>query len=226
LQQNSGSEVFKLNRDATTLLPDIRTQRSVSLIGNNEHGRTKMLNFDTTTPVTAIVNIPAGQVHLTAADRSVASVDVRPANAAKNRDVKAAEAIAVDYTGGVLRISAPDTNQILGPSGTVEVTVQLPADSRVEAVGAATDFAVAGRFAEIRVETAKGDLTVTEAGPGKAVLRTQAGSIAVSVASGVSAALDAGTEHGRIENSLKNDGDAQLDIHATTAYGDIVARGL
>jgi hypothetical protein len=44
---------------------------------------------------------------------------------------------------------------------------------------------------------------------------------------GVSAALDASTSYGRIRNALKNtDGTADLNIHATTAYGDITARSL
>ncbi|MER5219868.1 hypothetical protein [Streptomyces flaveus] len=42
----------------------------------------------------------------------------------------------------------------------------------------------------------------------------------------MSAALDADTTYGRIHNALGNtDGAAaQLDTHATTAYGDITAR--
>ena len=62
---------------------------------------------------------------------------------------------------------------------------------------------------------------------GTVVLRTQSGDITVGAAAGVSASLDAGTGYGRINNALKNtDGTADLDIHATTAYGDITARSL
>ncbi|SNR72201.1 hypothetical protein SAMN06264365_10520 [Actinoplanes regularis] len=43
---------------------------------------------------------------------------------------------------------------------------------------------------------------------------------------GVSAALNAGAGYGRVENSLKSDGSVELDIHATTSYGDIIARSL
>ena len=58
-------------------------------------------------------------------------------------------------------------------------------------------------------------------------LRTQAGNVSVGAAAGVSASLDAGTSYGRIDNALKNtDGAADLNIHATTAYGDIAARSL
>jgi hypothetical protein len=60
------------------------------------------------------------------------------------------------------------------------------------------------------------------------VLTTQSGGISVGAAAGVSASLDAGTSYGRISNALKNfDGaGAQLDIRATTSYGDIVAHSL
>jgi hypothetical protein len=61
---------------------------------------------------------------------------------------------------------------------------------------------------------------------GTVVLRTQAGDVSVGAA-GVSAALDAGTPYGRIHNALRNsEGAPDLNIHATTAYGDIVARSL
>lgn len=62
---------------------------------------------------------------------------------------------------------------------------------------------------------------------GTVTLRTEHGEISVGAARGVSAALDAGTGYGRIHNALKNtDGGAGLNIHATTAYGDITARSL
>ena len=50
----------------------------------------------------------------------------------------------------------------------------------------------------------------------------------VGATDGASASLDAGAGFGRVHNTLKNtDGAAAgLDIHATTAYGDIVARSL
>lgn len=83
-----------------------------------------------------------------------------------------------------------------------------------------------GGLAEI--STANGDIRIAEAVRGTVVLTTQAGDVSVGAAHGVSASLDAGTSNGRIHNALKNtDGAAaQLDIHATTAYGDITARSL
>ncbi|MEV0200119.1 DUF4097 family beta strand repeat-containing protein, partial [Nonomuraea sp. NPDC050691] len=76
------------------------------------------------------------------------------------------------------------------------------------------------------ISTARGDIRIAEATGGKVVLSTLSGDISISAASGVSAALDAGTTHGRVTNALKNDGTAELDIHATTSNGDITARSL
>ncbi|MFM9458203.1 DUF4097 family beta strand repeat-containing protein [Streptomyces europaeiscabiei] len=221
-----------------------------------------MQKFDTPTPISAVLNIPAGRVRVIAADRTDTTVEVRPANAAKGRDVKAAERTTVDYRDGVLRIQAPEAkNELLGPSGTLEVTVQLPAGSRVEAKAAAAEFRGVGRLGDVVIDGAhgqvkldeaasahltllagdalvgrldgpaditsgKGDLRVTEAVRGTVTLRTGHGEISIGAAAGVSASLDAGTSYGRIRNELKNTrgAAAQLDIHATTGYGDITAR--
>ncbi|MCX5558648.1 DUF4097 family beta strand repeat-containing protein [Streptomyces sp. NBC_00038] len=221
-----------------------------------------MQKFDTPTPVSAVLDIPAGRVQFIAADRADTTVEVLPADATKDRDVKAAEQTTVAYADGILRIEAPaGKNQLFGPSGSVEVTVQLPAGSRIEAkagaaelrgVGRLGDVAFEGAYRRIKIDeaaslrltavdgdievgrlngsseisTTRGDIRITEAVRGTVVLRTQSGSIQVTAAAGVSAALDAGTAHGRVSNSLKNDGTTELDIHATTSHGDITARSL
>jgi hypothetical protein len=76
------------------------------------------------------------------------------------------------------------------------------------------------------VSTGKGDIRIAEAVRGTVVLRTQAGDVSVGAAHGVAASLDAGTTYDRIHNALKNEGAADLSIHATTAHGDLVARSL
>ncbi|MFJ8827931.1 DUF4097 family beta strand repeat-containing protein [Streptomyces sp. NPDC102467] len=223
-----------------------------------------MQKFDTPTAVQAVLDIPAGRIQFIAADRADTTVEVRPANPAKTRDVKAAEQTGISYADGVLRIQAPEaTNRILGNSGSVEVTVQLPAGSRIEAKAAAAEFRGVGRLGDVtfdgghgsvkldeaasahltgldaaitvgrlngpgEISTQRGDVTVTEATRGTLTLTTQQGDITVGAARGSSASLDAGTTYGRITNSLDNtDGPtAALNIHATTAHGDITARSL
>jgi len=221
-----------------------------------------MQNFKTPAPIAAVLDIPAGRVQFIAADRSDTVVEVLPVDPAKSRDVRAAEEIEVNYDEGVLRIArkAP-RNELFGPSGAVEVTVRLPAGSRVEARAAAAEFRGVGRLGDVTVEAAqgpvkldetnnarltlqdgdisvgrlggdaeistqKGDLTVTEAVRGAVVLSTRSGDISVGAARGSSASLDAGTSYGRVSNALRNDGTADLDIRATTSYGDITARSL
>ena len=220
-----------------------------------------MQKFDTPAPISAVLDVPAGRVQFIAADRADTVVEVLPADAAKGRDAKAAEQTRVEYGDGVLRIEVPAKNQYLGPSGSVEVTVRLPAGSRVEGKAAAAEFRAVGRLGDVAFEgayrsikldeagsvrltatdgdvevgrlggpaeisTQRGDIRIAEAVGGKVVLRTQSGDISVGAAAGVSASLDAGTGHGRITNALKNDGTAELDVHATTMHGDIAARSL
>ncbi|TDB78019.1 hypothetical protein E1264_37050 [Actinomadura sp. KC216] len=221
-----------------------------------------MRKFDTTAPITAVIDIPAGRVQIIAADRADTAVEVLPASAAKGRDVKAAEQTTVGFgDDGVLRIQAPAGNQVFGPSGAVEVTVKLPAGSRVEAttsgaelrtVGRLGDLAFAGAYRHVKIDeaagvrltaldgdveigrltgpadigTQRGDIRIAEATGGTVVLSTRSGDITVGAAAGVSAALDAGTASGRIDNALKNDGTAELEIRATTSHGDITARSL
>ena len=123
-----------------------------------------MQKFDTPAPITAVLDIPAGRIQFIAADRADTTVEVLPANASKSRDVKAAEQTTVAYGDGVLRIEAPAAkNQILGPSGSVEVTVQLPAGSRVEAKAAGAEFRGVGRLGDVAFEGAHGAVKIDEA---------------------------------------------------------------
>ncbi|MFJ9769686.1 DUF4097 family beta strand repeat-containing protein [Kitasatospora sp. NPDC101157] len=222
-----------------------------------------MQKFATPAPVSAVLDIPAGHIRFIAGDRTDTVVEVRPADSGSSRDVKAAERIEIAYADGVLRIHAPEAeNRVLGNSGTAEVTVQLPAGSRVDAKAALGEFRGVGRLGDVtlraaqgtvkldetagadlalqagditvgrlggaaEIRTQKGDLRVAEAVGGTVTLRTEYGQIEVGAARGVSAALDAGTGHGRIHNALKNaDGTPGLTVHATTGYGDIAARSL
>ena len=219
-----------------------------------------MNTFATAAPIAAVLDLAAGRVRLVAADRADTTVDVRPADPAKSRDVKAAEQTTVTYADGVLRVHTPQAkNPYFGATGSVEVTVGLIAGSRVEAKSEAAELHGTGRLGDVtfegayrsielaeaasvhltatdgdveighlhgpaRITTARGDIRIARATHGKVELRTQAGDITVGAA--VSASLDAGTSYGRIENALKNDGTAELSIHATTSRGDIVARSV
>ncbi|MBO3673591.1 DUF4097 family beta strand repeat-containing protein [Streptomyces sp. NEAU-YJ-81] len=122
-----------------------------------------MPKFETPTPIAAVLDIPAGRVQIIAADRADTAVEVRPTNASKSRDVKAAEQTTVGYADGALRIEVPVKNEYLGPSGSIEVTVQLPAGSRVEAKAASTEFRAVGRLGDIAFDGAYRQIKIDEA---------------------------------------------------------------
>ncbi|GAB7188478.1 DUF4097 family beta strand repeat-containing protein [Kitasatospora sp. Ki12] len=193
-----------------------------------------MQKFDTTAPITAALDLPAGLIRFVADERSDTTVEVLPADASKNRDVKAAEQIRVAYADGLLRIEAPAAkNRILGDSGRVEVTVRLPAGSRVEAKAALAELHGTGRLGDVTFEGAQATVTLEEtagarltvqAGDihlgrlnGPAQLSTRKGNLRIDEATGGTLALR--TEHGDISVVAARGVSATLD--AGTSYGRV-----
>jgi DUF4097 and DUF4098 domain-containing protein YvlB len=104
------------------------------------------------------------------------------------------------------------------------IKIDVAASVRLTAIDGDVEI---GRLAgPAQISTARGNIRITEAVHGAVVLRTQSGDITVAAAASVSAALDAGTGYGRINNALRNDGTAELNIRATTSHGDITTRSL
>jgi hypothetical protein len=171
-----------------------------------------MHKFDTPTPITAVLDIPAGRVRFIAADRVDTTVEIRPANAAKRRDVKVAEQTTVGYDDGVLRIDAPAArSQYLAPSGSVEVTVQLPAGSRIDGKAAVAEFRGVGRFGDVALE-AYSAVTIDEAASAR--LTTYAGDVAVGRLTGPA---EISTQQGDIHVAEAVSGTVVL----TTQMGDV-----
>ncbi|NUW47072.1 DUF4097 family beta strand repeat-containing protein [Nonomuraea rhodomycinica] len=192
-----------------------------------------MQKFDTAAPITAVLDIPAGRVQIIAADRADTTVEIRPANAAKSRDVKAAEQTTVAYADGVLRIETATKNEYFGPSGAIEVTVELPAGSRLEAktgsaelrtVGRLGDVAFDGAYHQIKLdETASLRLTATDGDVevgrlgGPAEISTARGDIRIAEATGGKVVLR--TQSGDISVNAAAGVSAALD--AATTHGRI-----
>ncbi|MGI5211758.1 DUF4097 family beta strand repeat-containing protein [Plantactinospora sp. CA-290183] len=123
-----------------------------------------MQKFDTPAPISAVLDIPAGRIQFIAADRADTTVEVLPADPAKSRDTATAERTTVAYADGVLRITAPTPdNKLFGPSGSLAVTVQLPADSRIEARTASAELRGVGRLGDIAFEGAYRNIKIDEA---------------------------------------------------------------
>ncbi|MFF9803033.1 DUF4097 family beta strand repeat-containing protein [Streptomyces rochei] len=139
-----------------------------------------MQKFATPIPISALLDIPAGHIRFIAADRTDTTVEILPADASKSRDTKAAEQITVTYGDGdgVLRIEAPPAkNRILGASGAVEVTVQLPAGSRIDAKAADGELRGVGRLGDVTFKGAQGTVKLDETAGARLTL--MAGDISV-----------------------------------------------
>ncbi|MFF5936553.1 DUF4097 family beta strand repeat-containing protein [Streptomyces sp. NPDC012508] len=193
-----------------------------------------MQKFDTLAPIAAVLDIPAGRIRFIAADRADTTVEILPADASNGRDVKAAEQTRVEFAHGVLRIeAAPAKREILGSSGSVEVTVQLPAGSRVEAKAAAAELRGVGRLGDVTVEAAQGPVKLDEAASvrvallagdvvvgrlgGPAEISTKKGDIRIAEATGGEVVLR--TDAGEISVDAARGVSASLD--AGTSYGRI-----
>ncbi|MGY0488509.1 DUF4097 family beta strand repeat-containing protein [Streptomyces sp. WG-D5] len=193
-----------------------------------------MQKFDTPATISAVLNLPAGRVQVIAADRADTTVDVRPADSSKGRDVKAAEQTAVEFADGVLRVDAPaEKNQLLGASGAVEITVQLPSGSAVRTVSAAVEFRGVGRLGDLVCEGAHGTVKIDEAASvhlsayagdvtvgrltGSADIKVQKGDIRVTEAT--SGALELRTMMGDVTVDAAPGVSATLD--AGTGYGRV-----
>ncbi|MFF3889313.1 DUF4097 family beta strand repeat-containing protein [Streptomyces sp. NPDC001914] len=123
-----------------------------------------MQTFATTAPVSAVLDIPAGRVRFIATDRTDTTVEVLPADPARSRDTKAAEQATVTCADGVLRVTAPGAgNGLLGATGSLEVTVQLPAGSHVEAKAAAAELRCEGRLGDVAFDGAHRRIRIDEA---------------------------------------------------------------
>ena len=143
-----------------------------------------MPRFDTAGPISATIDVVVGDVRISAGDGAAAVIDVRPSDASKDEDVKAAEQTRVEYANEHLLVKTPKVRswrqRDAGPS--VDVTIELPAGSQVRATGQMTDFAGDGRLGDCRIRTGMGQIALDEvAAPS---LKTGIGDITVERATG------------------------------------------
>ena len=158
-----------------------------------------MPSFDTPEPISVIAHVGAGSLRFTAADRLDTVVEVRPRDPKRDKDVRAAEQTEVTYVSGALTVRTKE-RRMIGPSGVVDVTVELPTGSGVEMTGSWAQVFGEGRLGEVRVKTSTGDVRLDTTGPleltvshgsitvdrveGKAEITTSSGSMRVGLIDG------------------------------------------
>ncbi|MEV2216503.1 DUF4097 family beta strand repeat-containing protein [Streptomyces sp. NPDC050997] len=179
--------------------------------------------FDTPEPISVTAHVGAGSIQFTAGDRPDTVVEVRPRDPKRDKDVRAAEQTEVTYAGGVLTVRTKE-RRMIGPSGAVDVTVDLPTDSRVELTGSWVQVLGEGRLGEVRVKTSTGDVRLDTTGPLQ--LTASHGSITVDRVEGTA---EITTSSGSLRVGLL-DGPAVLkNSHGTTtvdaAIGELRVNG-
>ncbi|TDE23822.1 DUF4097 family beta strand repeat-containing protein [Actinomadura sp. 6K520] len=144
--------------------------------------------FDTPEPITADIDIFVGQVRIHAGDRADTVVEVRPSDPSNEACVQAAERTVVEFSGGRLLIRGPRPKALgylRSWRGSIEVTVDLPTGSAVEAgvaAGGMAGFVATGRLGRTVLKNSNGDLRLEETGPLEA--RTSTGEISVDRVTG------------------------------------------
>ena len=124
-----------------------------------------MPTFDTAEPISATVNLAIAHIHLTGGEAPRTVVDVRPSDPSKEKDVRAAEATSVRFTDGRLLIESPKQHGWQRKNdGSVDVTVELPAGSHLQATVGLGDLRSDGRLGDCRVTTGSGEIMIAEAG--------------------------------------------------------------
>lgn len=204
--------------------------------------------FDTSGPISVTAHVEAGSLQLTADDRTGVTVDVQPRDPKKELDVRAAQQTQVTFAHGTLTVRTPRPRyRVLGRTGTVDITIALPAGSGLDMDGAWTQVLAEGELGETRVKVSSGDVRLDTTGPlqltashgsitvdrvkGTAEITTSSGSMRAGFLEGPATLKNShgtttvGTADGELRVSGAN-GDiditrARSSVTATTAHGTL-----
>ncbi|MFI5934621.1 DUF4097 family beta strand repeat-containing protein [Actinoplanes sp. NPDC051494] len=140
--------------------------------------------FESPAPIHAILELQVGDVRIAASDRTDTVVDVRPSNPGLERDVQAAEATVVEFSGDKLLVRAPRPRGlgVFGKPGSVDVEVALPSGSRLHATAALSAFHGTGTLGPVYIKTATGDVRLERTGTLE--IHSSAGAVVVDHAAG------------------------------------------
>jgi DUF4097 and DUF4098 domain-containing protein YvlB len=183
--------------------------------------------FETTGPINLKVELFAGDVTLSATDQNATSVRLIPHGPGGE---ELAERFTVEARGNDVVVIAPKKESLFGfNKGSVDVEVDLPAGSAVDAKTGSGDVTASGLLGDVRAATGSGDLTfheVTEAdlksGSGDITLQSTSGDADIKTGSGD---VTVGTAGGRLD-LVSGSGDINLRrsdaaVKAKTGSGDL-----
>jgi DUF4097 and DUF4098 domain-containing protein YvlB len=177
-----------------------------------------MPTFETPAPILATIEIAVGNVRVTASDRTDTAVEVRPSDPSHEPDVTTAEQTRVELTADGLLIKSPKQRglQVFSKPGSVDVTIGLPAGSRLRAETGAAMLRASGRLGACQAQSGVGEIDLEETGP--AELTAGAGSISVGLIHG-SAEIRTGSGRVRL---TEIDGPAEVrNANGETTIGTV-----
>jgi DUF4097 and DUF4098 domain-containing protein YvlB len=203
-----------------------------------------MTVFQTPEPISVSLEFGVGDLSLVASDRAETVVEIEPTDPTKEGDVNAAKQTRVEYASGSLLVRGPKNWRQWTPWGgrdSIDVEVQLPEGSRVNADMASASVRGIGRLGELDVKTGLGDVRIDDAGPvkirtgfGEVMIRRVEGEADVKTGSG---RIDIGSVRGSaiVKNSNGDtrvgevEGRAQLQnsngaIQVDSAHSDVTAK--
>jgi hypothetical protein len=187
-----------------------------------------MPNFDTPEPISVILEFDIGSARITAGERTDTVVEVLPTDGADDADVRAAQQTKVTYSGGTLLVKGPRKRSLFGMSGSLDVSIELPAGSDLQATSPLADFTCDGRLGDCRIKTSVGDIQVDEAGT--VHLKTDHGEIRADRVAGdaeiagvgrIDVGGIAGTATIKNSNGETTIGDIAGDLRVTSSNGRI-----
>ena len=174
-----------------------------------------MPEFDHSTPVTAVLEVPSGAITVHAEDRATVVADVVPLDGS-DTSRQAADSSVITLDGDTLVVRAPETSGWNSRrSANLGVTVRVPLDSSIAARTASAGLRATGRFAQAQAHTASGDVRLDDV-TGDAHLNASSGRLTVSRVGG---ALHIASASGDMEV-----GDVSGDVTAESASGRIEIR--
>jgi DUF4097 and DUF4098 domain-containing protein YvlB len=172
--------------------------------------------FATPEPITVNLEPVVGNVRVIATDRVDTVVEVRPSDATNTSDVKAAEQTRVEYANGTLTVKAPKARpfDFSNKTRSIEVTVELPAGSRLHGNTGLGDLHATGRLGECRYKTGVGHLHLDRTG--ELHLNTATGNIHVADITGDA---DVTTSSGRVHLGALTGAGAVKNSNGETTLG-------
>jgi hypothetical protein len=142
-----------------------------------------MPTFDTPEPIFALIEMETGSLRIVASDRTDTVVSVSPRDQSDSLDVQNAAETTIDFLDGRLQVKTPKhkVRSLIGRYGSIDVTVELPSGSRVEAL-AMTGIVALGPLGDAKFRTGAGDVEVERTG--RLNLSTSMGDISVGRSTG------------------------------------------